>query len=87
MGGRPGGAPEEISPIISEVTDGYRIQTYLKPQKVKAMNFYDYQNHSSISDEIHPVAKGEMKSDWVSAPSGAVFIDNGFAERLDVRHR
>lgn len=40
-----------------------------------------------LFNKICPVAAGEMKSDWVTAAKGAVFIDNEFAERLDVRQR
>lgn len=42
---------------------------------------------SKLFEKIHTIAKHEQKSDWVATAKGAVFIDNEFAERLDVRQR
>ena len=42
---------------------------------------------AGLFENIHAVAQGAKKSTCVLNPDGAIFIDNEFAERLDVRRR
>jgi len=42
---------------------------------------------AGLFEQIHAVAQGTRKSTCVANSDGAIFIDNEFAERLDVRRR